>query len=280
MAWLSQHFYWQWKYSGDEKFLREKCKPYFDEALKYFMGIRVKDSATGKYRHPLSSSPEYNNNDITAWFSDFTNYDLALVRFFMEKYAEVTEAATGSTVQDVLGDLENYPFFDTDSTGLTIAPGMGLLHSHRHQSQLMAIYPLKLLKYNEPEHKTIIDNSLRWVEQKGTREWVGYSFPWVACLYAQTGNGDSAASTLRKFPTNFVSINSFHLNGDQKGGQYVDGTYRPFTLEGNFAFAQAIHEMLLQSSNGYIEVFPASRQTGIMFPSTVFEPKVDFWCRR
>lgn len=121
----------------------------------------------------------------------------------------------------------------------------------------MAIYPLKLLRYNETEHKTIIDNSLRWVEQKGTREWVGYSFPWVACLYAQTGNGDSAASTLRKFPTNFVSINSFHLNGDQKGGQYVDGTYRPFTLEGNFAFAQAIHEMLLQSSNGYIEVFPA-----------------------
>ena len=49
----------------------------------------------------------------------------------------------------------------------------------------------------------------------------------------------------------------FHLNGDQKGAQYSDLTYRPFTLEGNFAFAQGIHEMLLQSHKSFIEVFPA-----------------------
>jgi alpha-L-fucosidase 2 len=47
------------------------------------------------------------------------------------------------------------------------------------------------------------------------------------------------------------------LNGDQKGGQYSSFTYRPFTLEGNFAFAQGIHELLLQCRNGRIEVFPA-----------------------
>ena len=29
------------------------------------------------------------------------------------------------------------------------------------------------------------------------------------------------------------------------------------TLEGNFAFAQGVHELLLQSFNGHIEVFPA-----------------------
>ena len=52
-------------------------------------------------------------------------------------------------------------------------------------------------------------------------------------------------------------MNSFHLNGDQKGGQYSNFTYRPFTLEGNFAFAQGIHELLLQSHKGYIEIFPS-----------------------
>jgi alpha-L-fucosidase 2 len=62
---------------------------------------------------------------------------------------------------------------------------------------------------------------------------------------------------LSKFATNFVSVNSFHLNGDQHGGKYSGFTYRPFTLEGNFAFAQGLHEMLLQSNNGYIEIFPA-----------------------
>jgi alpha-L-fucosidase 2 len=47
------------------------------------------------------------------------------------------------------------------------------------------------------------------------------------------------------------------LNGDQNGGQYSNFTYRPFTLEGNFAFAKGIQEMLLQSHNGYLEIFPA-----------------------
>jgi hypothetical protein len=34
-------------------------------------------------------------------------------------------------------------------------------------------------------------------------------------------------------------------------------TYRPFTLEGNFAAAAGLQEMLLQSHRGKIRVFPA-----------------------
>ncbi len=34
-------------------------------------------------------------------------------------------------------------------------------------------------------------------------------------------------------------------------------TYRPFTLEGNFAFAAGLQEMLLQSQGGILRLFPA-----------------------
>ena len=114
-----------------------------------------------------------------------------------------------------------------------------------------------LLNIEDSSEKIIIENSLRQIEKIGTRQWVGYSFAWIASIYARAQNGDSAAINLKIFATNFVSPNSFHLNGDQKGGQYSDFTYRPFTLEGNFAFAQGIHEMLLQSHKDFIEVFPA-----------------------
>lgn len=254
-AWLSQHFYWQWKFSGDRAFLLQQCKPWFDEVMKYFTGIRVRDSATGLYRLPLSSSPEHNDNRITAWHTDYTNYDLGLIRFFFEKHAEVTAAAAGT--EPVLTELARYPLFDTDSTGLTIAPGHPLKGSHRHHSQLVAVYPLKVLRYENAADKAVIDQSLHWLYKNGTRSWVGYSFSWAACLYAQALNGDSAVSMLRKFASNFVSVNSFHLNGDQRGGQYSNFTYRPFTLEGNFAFAQGVHELMLQSNNGVITVFPA-----------------------
>jgi alpha-L-fucosidase 2 len=34
-------------------------------------------------------------------------------------------------------------------------------------------------------------------------------------------------------------------------------TYRPFTLEGNFAFAAGVQEMLIQSHTGVVRLFPA-----------------------
>jgi alpha-L-fucosidase 2 len=121
----------------------------------------------------------------------------------------------------------------------------------------MSIYPLGLLNVNNAQDKMIIDSSLRWMEKTGTGAWCGYSFSWAASLYARAKEGDSAAKELKIFASNFCSPNSFHLNGDQKGGQYSNFTYRPFTLEGNFAFAQGLNEMLLQSYSGIIEIFPA-----------------------
>ncbi len=114
-----------------------------------------------------------------------------------------------------------------------------------------------LLNPDDSKEKEIIDKSLRHLEKMGTRKWTGYSFTWAACIYARAKEGENAVKHLKIFSSNFCSANSFHLNGDQKGGQYSDFTYRPFTLEGNFAFAQGIHELLLQSHNGCIEVFPA-----------------------
>ena len=107
----------------------------------------------------------------------------------------------------------------------------------------------------------IIQKSLDNIEQKGTRAWCGYSFSWMANIYARAKQADKAVKMLEIFATNFCSVNSFHLNGDQKGGQYSGFTYRPFTLEGNFAFAQGIQEMLLQSHRGFIEIFPAVPQS-------------------
>jgi len=254
-AWLAQHFYWQWKYSMDQNFLQEKCHPYFNYVRAYLSQLMIKKNKNANGLS-LSSSPEYNDNSIKAWFTNFTNYDLALLKNFFRE---------GSIVSYNDNDISHgkwlvrtpLPEFDTNETGLTIAPGQSLDESHRHHAHLMAIHPLGILNTEDAKEKEIIDNSIRWLEKKGTRYWTGYSFSWAACIYARAQQGDSAVSMLQKFASNFCSINSFHLNGDQKGGQYSDFKYRPFTLEGNFAFAQGVHELLLQSHKDYIEVFPA-----------------------
>ncbi|WP_276485880.1 glycosyl hydrolase family 95 catalytic domain-containing protein [Paraflavitalea pollutisoli] len=255
-AWCAQHFYWQWKYSMDKLFLKERAYPYLHEAATYLERItRLKN---GVRKLPLSSSPEYNNNDISAWFLEWSNFDLSLAKFLFAAAAEVSDAAgKKSEAKHWKAVLDQLPAYEVNETGFTVAPGQNLNESHRHFSQYMSIYPLALLDINRPADKPIIENSLRRIEKMGTRAWCGYSFAWMACLYARTYQADSALRQLQIFASNFCSPNSFHLNGDQKGGQYSGFTYRPFTLEGNFAFAQGVHELLLQSRQGYVEVFPA-----------------------
>lgn len=255
-AWLSQYFYWQWKYSLNREFLKNRAYPYITEAATYLENITYLKE--GKRYLPLSSSPEYNDNRIDAWFTDWTNYDLSLAKFLFSAAAEVSSSLNKATeAQHWKTLLHQLPKYDYNETGLTVAPGQNSTESHRHFSQYMAIYPLALLDINNPKDKILIENSLDHIEKEGTRAWVGYSFTWMATLYARAYQGDKAAKQLQIFASNFCSPNSFHLNGDQKGGEYSNFTYRPFTLEGNFAFAQGIHELLLQSRNGYIEIFPA-----------------------
>ena len=256
-AWLAQHFYWQWKYGLNKKFLTEKCIPYFDEVENFFVRVRKWDSIERKYKLPLSSTPEYNDNSIRAWFPFYTNYDLALIKNLYKNYLEILNIGTKRSFREIFEDSRLNPDFNINETGLTIAVNQNLEHSHRHQNHLHAIHPMGLLNIEDSSERVIIKNSLTQIEKLGTRQWVGYSFAWIASIYARAQNGDSAAINLKRFATNFVSPNSFHLNGDQKGGQYADAAYRPFTLEGNFAFAQGIHEMLLQSHKNFIEVFPA-----------------------
>ncbi|MGC4233803.1 MAG: DUF5703 domain-containing protein [Niabella sp.] len=255
-AWCAQHFYWQWKYSMDEIFLKAKAYPYIRGVATYLENItRLED---GVRKLPLSSSPEYNDNRMDAWFTEWSNFDLSLVKFLFKAAGE-TAAAAGKKGEAEHWQtlLEQLPGYEINETGFTVAPGQNLNSSHRHMSQYMAIYPLALLDINNPEDKTIIQNSLKRIEEMGTRAWCGYSFSWMASLYARAYEADKAVRQLQIFASNFCSPNSFHLNGDQKGGEHSGFTYRPFTLEGNFAFAQSVHELLLQSRDGYIEVFPA-----------------------
>jgi alpha-L-fucosidase 2 len=251
-AWLAQHFYWQWQFSRDPEFLREKALPYLNEVREFTENLI---GPSPEHLLPLSSSPEYHDNSIGAWFLRYTNYDLALVKNIFAMDSILVQALhSPSAGKRMSPDL---PDFDINSTGLTIAPGQNLDQSHRHHAHLLAIYPAGLLNPDLPEQKRTIETSLRWLEQAGTRNWCGYSFSWAACIYARAREGENALKMLGIFSSHFCSPNSFHLNGDQGGGTYSDFTYRPFTLEGNFAFAQGLHEMLLQGYNGYVEVFPA-----------------------
>jgi alpha-L-fucosidase 2 len=155
--------------------------------------------------------------------------------------------------------LKEWPEFAVDQDeGLKFSENFPYFESHRHFSHLMAIHPLGLIDVSMgEEEKTIINNTILNLDAKGPEYWTGYSYSWEGNLKARALDGEGAAEALQIFAEAFCLPNSFHVNGDQSGKGYSGMTYRPFTLEGNFAFASGIHEMLIQSHTGTIHVFPA-----------------------
>ena len=258
-CWLAQHFYLHWIYTKDENFLREKAYPWISDVAVYLDEISVKDEK-GVRKLPISSSPEIHDNSVKAWFPQTTNFDLALIRWTFEKAAELaTELGKKEDATKWKSILQQWPAFAFDNDGgLAFAPGHPYVESHRHFSHLVGWHPLGVVDWsNSPKEQEIIKFTLNNLEKRGPDYWCGYSYSWLGNLYARAFMGDKAAEALRIFAENFCLPNSFHVNGEQYNKGYSKFKYRPFTLEGNFAFAAGIQEMLIQGHMGIIHIFPA-----------------------
>jgi alpha-L-fucosidase 2 len=257
-AWLAQHFYLHWRYTLNRDFLKDKAYPYISSVARFLDEFSVRDSS-GLRKLPLSSSPEIHDNSSRAWFSQTTNFDIGLIRFTFAKAAELA-GELGNSVDSVKWNriLNEWPGLASDSTGLNFAPGEQYAESHRHFSHLVAWHPLGVIDWSDgPENQIILSNTLKTLEKFGPDWWCGYSYSWLGNLYARAFNGEKAAAVLKDFATCFTLPNSFHVNGDQTKSGKSKFLYRPFTLEGNFAFAAGLQEMLIQSHTGVIRVFPA-----------------------
>lgn len=148
--------------------------------------------------------------------------------------------------------------FDPDTKALLISKGIAFKNSHRHFSHALATHPLATLNIEQGEkERKAVKATVRQLIDEGSNAWVGYSFTWGASLAARAGFPEDAARLLTDFERAFVTRNGFHVNGDQTKSGLSGFQYRPFTLEGNFLFMDAIHEMYLQSWGDKIRIFPA-----------------------
>ena len=254
--WLCQAFERHWRFTGDREFLKERAYPYCKESAEFI--LEILEEKDGFYYLPISSSPEIHDDRKEAFLTPNSNYDLALLQYLFEALAamaeelELEEAEEWKKIRKKLPELAA-----NERKVLMLSPDESLEESHRHMSHLMAVHPLRLMDAHTPENKEIIDASILDLERLGTGNWVGFSFTWMAELYAIQGNGNAAAYYLKTFWRHLCSPNGFHLNGDYKTLGITCMHYRPFTLEANMCAADAVQEMLLQTENGILDFFPA-----------------------
>ena len=258
-AWLAQHFYLHWKYSADEEFLRDRGYPFVKD-VAIFLEQQTVIGKDGYRILEYSTSPEIFDNTLKAWFPSMTNYDNALVTNLFKMASEMAGALSLEDEASRWDTLRRQmkPLALAKDGSLAIAEGFPYDFSHRHFSHAMSIHPLGLLNWEDGEEsRRTIQATIDRLEEYGPSYWTGYSYAWFANMRAWAYDGEGARRYLRDFAECFCLPNTFHANGDQSKTGKSRYLYRPFTLEGNFAFASGIQEMLLQSHTDTLRIFPA-----------------------
>lgn len=222
----------------------------------------------GEARYVMSSVEQFEipanakNPELAKEFLRFlyTEDDLALLHYLFHTLVQIEYQLGNPRGYWHAIEAKLVPLSVDAETGLMLSPNEILQETHRHFSHAMAIEPLCMLRYENPQDRSVIDATVDHLVHLGSGQWVGFSFGWMALLQIARSNGNGALYELHRFAEHFLSRNGFHLNGDYKNSGVCDFHYRPFTLEADFLAAHAVQKMLLRSEKNHIEVLPACPQ--------------------
>ena len=249
-AWALHTYYSCLRYSGvDWRRIAEGVVPKAEALLRiYEPHLAERD---GIFQLLDTESSEYDG------FRTYTNsnYNLAALRWLLTTLIALSDrtgvqSAACARRADLLARLHPAP---VDENGYRIASDQPVDKSHRHYSHLLAFYPLHLCDPDDPQTRILLERSLaHWLGIDNGRELAGYSYTGGASLYALLGDGEKAHALLKHFLNEPIGMglllpNTFYTECDGKNP----------VIETPLSAATAITEMLLQSRNGALRIFPA-----------------------
>ncbi|MDQ1914818.1 glycoside hydrolase N-terminal domain-containing protein [Paenibacillus sp. GD4] len=260
--WCAQFLWDYYRYSMDMDFLREKAYRVFKGLAQFFEGYLQMDAHSGRLCVFPDISPE--QGPITR----NSTCSLAAIKYLLNIACEANELLGESEAdrrrwKEMAELLTDYPSGEAPGYGeiwLDSEWAPAELHL-RHPSLLMPIYPVgEFNKNSEPPQRKRAENTLRYVENH--IEYGVFQFGWLSCAAARLGKGNTALRLLYEHGIDLsLRSNGLFAEETERWMNYCNITneplYHPHMTEGSGGIVAAVNEMLLQSYDGVIDVFPA-----------------------
>ncbi len=260
--WCAQYLWFLYEYSLDKTYLKEDAFPLFLKLSEFFLHIFTYDKEKGYYSVYPDISPEQGP------LAHDTVITVACVKYLFRFTVQAAEIL-GETSEiidrckTVMNNMAPYPISEDSMYGRHLkdsadAPDHMWI---RHPSMLMPLFPIGEFDLNsDKEMLDILSNTVDFLDERAEIGIFGGS--WIAASAARLGRGQTAIRLLyERGIDHMLRSNGLTAEETDHFMNYClilrQPLYYPCMMEFTGEMLVAVNEMLLQSHNGIIRVFPA-----------------------